>query len=61
MFVYAKTASVEDKLQVDEFLAFMLTHERAIAQRALFVPLTDEQLEKSQTILEGAAIDAGDE
>ena len=61
LFVYAKTASVEDKLQVDEFLAFMLNHERAIARRALFVPLTDEQLEKSQTILEGAAIDAGDE
>jgi phosphate transport system substrate-binding protein len=59
LFVYANRDAVENKLQVDEFLRFMLDNQRLLARGALFVPLTPDQAEKSRTILEGAAIDAG--
>ena len=58
LFVYANRDSVEEKLQVDAFLGFMLENQRAVALGARFVPLTQEQLDRSRTILEGAAIDA---
>ncbi|MBD0347923.1 MAG: PstS family phosphate ABC transporter substrate-binding protein [Thermoleophilia bacterium] len=58
LYVYANRDSVEEKLQVDSFLAFILANQRTIARGARFVPLTQEQLDRSRTILEGAAIDA---
>jgi phosphate transport system substrate-binding protein len=61
LFVYVTVSALEDTEQVSGFLAFLLDHERSLARKALFVPLTDEQLNKAQTVLEGAGIDAGDE
>jgi phosphate transport system substrate-binding protein len=61
LLVYAKVESLEDKLQVSEFLSFLLTNQASLAKQSLFVPLTDDQVERSFTVLEGAAIDAGSE
>ena len=58
LLVYAKVDSLEEKLQVSEFLAFWLDSQAALAKQALYVPLTEEQAEKSFTVLEGAGIDA---
>jgi phosphate transport system substrate-binding protein len=56
LFVYAKTDSLE-RLEVDAFLQFMLDNQERIAKAALFVPLTDDQLEKSRTQLEAGSTD----
>jgi len=61
LFVYATVNALEDKDQVSAFLTFLLDHERALARKALFVPLTDDQLNKAQTVLEGAGSDSGSE
>jgi phosphate transport system substrate-binding protein len=58
LFVYVNRDSLAEKLAVDSFLTYMLDNQRLLAKGALFVPLTGEQLERSRTILEGAAIDA---
>ena len=56
LFTYAKKSSL-DKLEVDAFLQFLLDNQEALARGALFVPLTSDQLERSRTVLEGAATD----
>ena len=56
LFTYAKKSSLE-KLEVDAFLQFLLDNQEALAKGALFVPLTGDQLERSRTVLEGAATD----
>jgi phosphate transport system substrate-binding protein len=56
LFTYAKKSSLE-KLEVDAFLQFLLENQETLARGALFVPLTSDQLEKSRTVLEGAATD----
>ena len=56
LFTYVKKSSLE-KLEVDAFLQFLLDNQEAIARGALFVPLTSDQLERSRTVLEGAATD----
>ena len=61
LLIYARVDALEDKVQVSEFLQFLLTRQAAIARKALFVPLTAEQKGKALTILEGAGIDAGSE
>jgi phosphate transport system substrate-binding protein len=61
LLVYAKVDSLDDKLQVSEFLSFLLTNQAALAKSALYVPLTEEQEEKAFTVLEGSGIDAGNE
>jgi phosphate transport system substrate-binding protein len=58
LFVYVNRDSLADKLQVDAFLTYILDNQRLLARGALFVPLTEEQLDRSRTILEGAAIEA---
>jgi phosphate transport system substrate-binding protein len=58
LFVYVNRESLADKLQVDAFLTYIVDNQRPLAKGALFVPLTDEQVERSRTILEGAAIEA---
>ncbi len=57
LFTYVKKSSALEKLEVDAFLQFLLDNQEAIARGALFVPLTSDQLEKSRTVLEGAATD----
>ena len=56
LLTYAKKSSLE-KLEVDAFLAFLLDNQETLARGALFVPLTSDQLERSRTVLEGAATD----
>jgi phosphate transport system substrate-binding protein len=60
LFIYVNRNALDDKLQVDAFLEFVLDNQRRLAQGALFVPLTPEQLNKSRTILEGSTIEAGE-
>jgi phosphate transport system substrate-binding protein len=59
LFIYVNRDRLEEKLQVDAFLDFILENQRQLAGRALFVPLTAEQVNKSRTVLEGSTIDAG--
>jgi phosphate transport system substrate-binding protein len=54
LFIYVNRDRLEEKLQVDAFLQFVLDNQRQIAKGALFVPLTEEQLSRSQTALEGS-------
>jgi phosphate transport system substrate-binding protein len=61
LFVYARVDSLEEKLQVSTFLEFLLDNQASLAEGALFVPLTDEQVGRSRTVLEGAGIDVGNE
>jgi phosphate transport system substrate-binding protein len=56
LFTYANKSSL-DELEVDAFLAFLLDNQETLARGALFVPLTTDQLERSRTVLEGAATD----
>jgi phosphate transport system substrate-binding protein len=60
LFIYVNRNALDDKLQVDAFLEFILDNQRRLAKGALFVPLTPEQLNKSRTILEGSTIEAGE-
>jgi phosphate transport system substrate-binding protein len=53
LFVYVKNTSLQ-KPEVKAFVKFLLDNEQTIAQNALFVPLTDEQLQKSQSDFEAA-------
>ena len=57
LFTYVKKSSALEKLEVDAFLQFLLDNQETLARGALFVPLTSDQLEKSRTVLEGAATD----
>jgi phosphate transport system substrate-binding protein len=56
LFVYVKSASLE-RLEVDAFLQFILDNQERIAKAALFVPLTEDQVSKSQTQLEAGSTD----
>jgi phosphate transport system substrate-binding protein len=55
LFIYVNRVRLDEKLEVDAFLEFILSNQRQIAKGALFVPLTEEQLSRSQTALEGAS------
>ena len=57
LFTYVKKSSALEKLEVDAFLQFLLDNQETLARGALFVPLTSDQLERSRTVLEGAATD----
>jgi phosphate transport system substrate-binding protein len=53
LFVYVKKESLQ-RPEVEAFLQFFLDNEQEIAQAAQFVPLTDEQLQKSEEALSSA-------
>jgi len=57
LFTYVKKSSALEKLEVDAFLQFLIDNQETISRGALFVPLTTDQLERSRTVLEGAATD----
>jgi phosphate transport system substrate-binding protein len=61
LFVYVRPDTLQDRLEVSEFLTFLIENQRSLARAALFVPMTDEQASKSVTAIEGADIDAGSE
>jgi phosphate transport system substrate-binding protein len=60
LFIYLNRARLEEKLQVDAFLNFVLDNQRRLAKGSLFVPLTDEQLSRARTVLEGSVEAAED-
>jgi phosphate transport system substrate-binding protein len=55
LFIYVNRERLEEKLELDAFLEFILDNQRKIAKGALFVPLTQEQLSRSRTALQGAS------
>jgi phosphate transport system substrate-binding protein len=61
LFVYVGADTLEERLEVTEFLTFLIENQSALARAALFVPMTEEQASKSLTAVEGAGIDAGSE
>jgi phosphate transport system substrate-binding protein len=60
LFIYAKQASFERE-EVQEFIRYMLDNNLEVAQAALFVPLTDEQLADAEASLDAAIEAAGGE
>ena len=48
LFIYAKGSSFK-RPEVQSFLAYIFANEKAIAQRARFVPLTTAQLKRART------------
>jgi phosphate transport system substrate-binding protein len=52
LFIYAKRESLQ-RPAVKGFLEYLLDNQQAIAESAQFVPLTDEQLQKSKDALAG--------
>ena len=54
LFIYVKNESLQ-KPEVKAFVQYLLDNEQTIAENALFVPLTDEQLQESQPTFEAAA------
>jgi len=53
LFIYVKNTSLT-KPEVKAFVKYLLDNEESIAQRALFVPMTDEQAQKSNSDFEAA-------
>jgi phosphate transport system substrate-binding protein len=54
LYIYVNRTRLEEKLELDAFLEFVLSNQRTIARGSQFVPLTDEQLSQTQTALEGS-------
>ena len=53
LFVYVKKTSLQ-KPEVKAFIKYLLDNEEALTKKALFVPLTAEQLQKSQSDFQAA-------
>jgi phosphate transport system substrate-binding protein len=58
LFFYVRKDSLQNPA-VRAFVAFVGENARSIAENALFVPLTDEQLERAQRDFDRAAAEAG--
>jgi phosphate transport system substrate-binding protein len=54
LFIYVKNSSLQ-KPEVKAFVKYLLDNEESIAQSSLFVPMTDEQAQKSNSDFEAAA------
>ena len=54
LFIYVKNTSLQ-KPEVKAFVQYLLDNEESIAESALFVPMTDEQAQKSNSDFEAAA------
>jgi phosphate transport system substrate-binding protein len=53
LFIYVKNTSLQ-KPEVEAFVKYLLDNEESIAESALFVPMTDEQAQKSNSDFEAA-------
>jgi phosphate transport system substrate-binding protein len=58
LFIYVNRESLQ-KRAVRAFVEYVIGNARAIAEAVLFVPLTDEQLEREQDEFDRAAAEAG--
>jgi phosphate transport system substrate-binding protein len=54
LFMYVKVSSLEDNEAVGEFLRFALENQQTIAEEALYVPLSQEQIDEQLQKLEDA-------
>jgi phosphate transport system substrate-binding protein len=54
LFIYVKNTSFQ-KPEVKAFVKYLLDNGQSIAEQALFVPMTDEQAQQSQSTFEAAA------
>jgi phosphate transport system substrate-binding protein len=54
LFIYVKTSSLEDNEALGDFVRYMLENEQTIAEEALFVPLSQEQIDEELQKLEDA-------
>jgi phosphate transport system substrate-binding protein len=54
LFIYVKNTSLQ-KPEVKAFVQYLLDNEESIAESALFVPMTDEQAQKSQSDFEAVS------
>ena len=55
LFIYVNNAKYNDNEAVAEFTDFYIENLEAIAEAALFIPLSDEQYAETQSALEGIA------
>jgi phosphate transport system substrate-binding protein len=53
LFIYVKNTSLQ-KPEVKAFVQYLLDNHETIAQNALFVPMTDDQAQKSKSMFEAA-------
>jgi phosphate transport system substrate-binding protein len=53
LFIYVKNASLQ-KPEVKAFVKYLLDNEPALTKKALFVPMTDAQAQKSQSTFQAA-------
>jgi phosphate transport system substrate-binding protein len=58
LFIYAKTESFE-RAEVETFVQYLLDNNTEIAEAALYVPLTEEQLGAAQESFDAAVEEAG--
>ena len=54
LFMYVKLSSLQDNPEVEEFVRYALDNEQTIAEEALFVPLSQAQIDEQVQKLEGA-------
>jgi phosphate transport system substrate-binding protein len=54
LFMYVKLSSLEDNESVDEFIRFALENQNTIAEEALYVPLSQEQIDEQLQKLDDA-------
>jgi phosphate transport system substrate-binding protein len=54
LFIYVNTASLADNESLQDFLRFTLENEQSIAEEALFVPMSQEQIDVQSAALEEA-------
>jgi phosphate transport system substrate-binding protein len=56
LFVYVNEDSLADKPAVEPFLTFLLDNQARLARGAKFVPMTQQQLERSRTALDSGGV-----
>jgi phosphate transport system substrate-binding protein len=60
LFVYVNEDKLAEKEAIDPFLTFVLDNEPALARRAKFVPMTQQQLDEAHTALESGGVGTED-
>jgi phosphate transport system substrate-binding protein len=61
LYVYVNLDALAGVEAIEPFLTYMLDNQAMIAKRASFVPLTEEQVNRARTVLEGGGVDVEDE
>jgi phosphate transport system substrate-binding protein len=54
LFMYVKVSALEENEALGEFLRYALENQNAIAEEALYVPLSQEQIDEQLQALDGA-------